>query len=124
MKIVYVTLVALQISVGSTGCSKRQIVPVAFAGTGAALMTGGFVYRATLPAEDSDELFGDEPRQKAGTAVLIFSGAALVLTGVIWSIATPLCEVDADCWARDVCDTASSTCVPRPASVDPQDDEP
>jgi hypothetical protein len=120
MKIAHVTLVALLVlAAGSASCSKRQIVPVAFAGTGAALMTGGFVYRATLPEEDSGELFGEEPRQKAATAALVFSGAALVLTGVIWSIVTPLCEVDRDCFGTDVCDIETATCVPLAAAAGP-----
>ena len=124
MKIALVTLVSLTLTAGIAGCSKRQVVPVAFAGTGAALMTSGFVYRATLPEEDSDEPFGEEPHQKAGTAVLIFTGAAFVLTGVIWSIATPICEVDSDCWGTDVCEATSKSCVPRPATVEPADPAP
>jgi len=122
MKIAHVTLVALVLGTAIAGCSKRQVVPVAFAGTGAALMTGGFVYRATLPEEDSQGLFGEQPRQKAGTAVLVFTGAALMLTGVIWSIATPICEVDSDCWGNDVCDQASSSCVPSPPGAEPEVD--
>jgi hypothetical protein len=93
-------------------CSKRQIAPGVTAGVGAGLFAGGVGYRISLPEEDSKGLFGDSPRQQAGTSVLMFSGIALMLAGIIWSATTPLCDVDGDCWAGDVCSKPARTCVP------------
>ncbi len=95
-------------------CNKKQIAPGVVAGVGAGLFVGGIGYRVSLPEEDSEGLFGDSPRQKAGTSVLMFSGIALMLTGIIWSATTPLCETDSDCWAGEVCDRPTKTCVPAP----------
>lgn len=122
MKIAHVTLVSLLIAAAAAGCSKRQILPVSIAGAGAALMTGGFVYRATLPERDSAEVFGETAEQKAITSTLIFSGVALVLVGVILSITMPLCESSVDCWGTDTCEPATSTCATRPPAAEP--DEP
>jgi hypothetical protein len=119
MKIARATLVSLLIVAAAAGCSKRQILPVAIAGAGAALMTGGFVYRATLPEEDSAGVFGETSKQKAITSTLVFSGLALVLVGVILSVTTPLCESDTDCWGSDTCEPATSTCAASPPATEP-----
>jgi hypothetical protein len=122
MRLALVTLVAAAvIATAWSGCSKRQIVPISLAGAGAALMTSGFVYRATLPEEDSTELLGRSPQQKAATSVLIFGGAALILTGVIWSVTTPLCDSDSHCFGSDTCDEKTETCIaPGPAPAEPE----
>ncbi|MCP4674805.1 MAG: hypothetical protein GY854_04685 [Deltaproteobacteria bacterium] len=96
------------------GCSKRQIIPGVIAGTGGAVFMSGVIYRAALPDEDSEGLFGKQSRQKAVTASLVFTGLALVLAGIIWSATTPVCTVDLDCWRGDVCETKTQTCVPKP----------
>ncbi len=108
----------------SWGCSKRQLMPGILAGMGGAALTAGVIYRATLPEEDSEGLFGKQAKQKAGTATLMFTGLALILTGVIWSATTPVCELDLDCWHGDVCETATKTCVPRPLEAPKTDGEP
>jgi hypothetical protein len=110
--IIAVTIAAVSLT---GGCSKRQIVPITLASVGGATMIGGVVYRATLPEEDSGELFGRTPKQQAVTATLLFAGVALILTGVIWSATAPICNDDADCFMGDVCEKKTSTCVPEPA---------
>ncbi|MDD5308792.1 MAG: hypothetical protein PHU25_15870 [Deltaproteobacteria bacterium] len=108
-------IVALALALGAlhAGCSKRQIIPGALAGVGAATLVGGVSYRATLPENDSEGLLGRTPKEQAVTASLVFTGAALVAAGIIWSVTTPVCETDTDCWTNDRCDKAASTCVPR-----------
>ena len=96
------------------GCSKRQLVPGIIAGTGGAVFVSGVIYRATLPGDDSEGLFGRQARQRAVTASLVFTGLALILAGVILSATTPVCTGDYDCWHGDVCNTRSQTCVPKP----------
>jgi len=96
------------------GCSKRQLIPGIIAGTGGAVFVSGVIYRATLPDDDSEGLFGKQARQKAVTASLMFTGLALILAGIIWSATTPVCTVDLDCWHGDVCETKTQTCVPKP----------
>jgi hypothetical protein len=110
-------LVLLVLAAALAGCSKRHVVPISLTGAGAGLMVGGFVYRATLPEEDAAGPFGRTPQHKAVTSVLIFGGAALVLTGVILAITTPICETDGDCWAGDRCDQGTSSCVQAPESA-------
>lgn len=99
---------------GTPGCSKKQVIPAIVAGSGAALVTSGTIYRLTLPEKDSDGLFGRQPEQKATTATLLMGGLALIAVGIVWSATTTDCERDEDCWSRDRCDPSSKTCVPRP----------
>ncbi len=96
------------------GCSKRMVVPGILAGTGAAAIVSGTAYRLSLPENDSVGLLGRQPEQKAGISILLFAGAALVLSGVIWAATTPVCESDLDCWRGDVCEQSTGTCVVRP----------
>jgi hypothetical protein len=105
-------LLMLSLGLVCASCSKRQIIPGALAGAGAATLVGGVAYRATLDENDSEGLLGRTPRQQAVTATLVFAGAALIAAGVIWSVTTPVCDSDADCWAGDRCDKATWTCVP------------
>ena len=112
MRKVIVLFVAAAFLLAVTGCSKRMIIPGILAGVGAGAFAGGVAYRASLPEDDSDGLFGRKSEQKAGISVLLFSGIALMLTGIIWSATTPVCEKDYDCWAGDVCEKSTKTCVP------------
>jgi hypothetical protein len=106
-------ILALTAAVFFLACSKRQIVPGIVAGVGGATFASGVIYRAALPEEDSDGLFGRQADQKAVTATLVFSGVALIVAGVIWSATTPLCEADIDCFRGDVCEPATRTCVEK-----------
>jgi hypothetical protein len=110
-------LLAGALTILPVACSKKQIAPGVTAGVGAGLFAGGVGYRVSLPEEDSKGLFGDSPQQQAGTSILMFSGIALMLAGVIWSATTPLCEADGDCWAGDVCHKPTRTCVPAGPAV-------
>ncbi|MFO8071920.1 MAG: hypothetical protein R6V85_08595 [Polyangia bacterium] len=110
---------ALALSLGS--CSKRQLLPGITAGAGAGVFAAGVGYRLSIEADGSEDLLGHTAAQRATTSVLVFSGVALMLAGVIWSVTTPICESDSDCWPGDSCDVGSQTCVeapPEPASED------
>ncbi len=107
-------LVAVALVLAMTGCSKKQLMPGIFAGVGSALIVGGVAYRVSLPDADNEGTFGRQSEQKAGIAILLFAGAALVLTGIIWSATTPVCDSNVDCWSGDICNKRSSTCVPAP----------
>jgi hypothetical protein len=115
---------ALTMAAAAAGCSKKQVIPGILAGTGAAAMVGGVAYRVSLPEEDAEGLLGRQPQQKAGVAILLFAGAALVLAGIIWSATTPMCDSDADCWGGESCNEAAGTCVPRPAGTESRPAEP
>lgn len=95
------------------GCSKRQVGPGIMAGVGAGVLVAGAGYRASL--DESDELFGTTAGEKATTGTLVLGGTALMIAGIIWSVTTQMCETDADCWAGDVCERSTDTCVKAPA---------
>jgi hypothetical protein len=106
-------LAILLLATGLGGCSKRQVGPGIMAGVGAGLLVSGAGYRASL--DDSDELFGTTAGEKATTGTLMLGGTALMLAGIIWSVTTQTCETDSDCWAGDVCERSTDTCVKAPA---------
>ncbi len=93
-----------------SGCTRRQLIPGLIAGGGAILTTSGAIYRATL-GEDTDGAFGDTDGEIATTAVLIFGGIGLLITGVIWSLTSTHCETNSDCWSDDVCEQRTHTCI-------------
>ncbi len=91
-----------------TSCTRRQLVPGIIAGTGAVLTTSGAIYRASL---DTDEPFGETSSEVATTAVLIFGGIGVLLTGIIWSLTSTRCDSNDDCWSDDACELRSHTCI-------------
>ena len=91
-----------------TSCTRRQLVPGIIAGTGAILTTSGAIYRASL---ETDEPFGETSGEVATTAVLIFGGIGLLLTGIIWSLTSTRCDSNDDCWSGDACELRSHTCI-------------
>ena len=95
------------------GCTRRQVIPGVVAGAGAAMLTSGAIYRATL---DTDEPFGETDGEIATTTVLIFGGLAALITGVVVSMTMTHCESNSDCWGRDVCELRSHTCISREAA--------
>lgn len=99
---------AALLALTAAGCTRRQVIPGVVAGVGAAMVTSGAIYRATL---DTDEPFGDTDGEVAGTTILLFGGIGLLVTGVVLSITFAHCESNDDCWASDVCELRSHTCI-------------
>jgi hypothetical protein len=121
MRAFFPILLAVALVLPLASCSKRQLLPGITAGVGAGVFAAGVGYRLSIEADGSEDLLGSTAAQRATTSVLVFSGVALMLAGVIWSVTTPICESDADCWPGDSCDLGSRTCVeapPEPASED------
>ena len=111
-------IIAMAFLATAAGCSKRQVVPGVLAGTGAAAIAGGVGYRASLG--EAEEVFGDTAKEKGITTTLLLTGTALVIAGIVWSVTTPVCENDGDCWVGDVCEKKTNTCVPRPDEAPPE----
>ncbi len=118
--LVWTMIVALVVCT-TLGCSKRLIIPSAIAGAGGAVFLSGVIYRASLPKEDAEGLFGKESKQKAAIGTLMLTGLALIVVGVIWAATTEICEVDSDCWSGDICDKKSQSCVRRPLETPKMD---
>jgi hypothetical protein len=97
----------------AAGCTRRQIIPGVVAGVGAAAIASGAIYRATL---DSEEPFGSTSGEIATTTVLMFGGLGILVTGVVLSITMSHCESNSDCWASDVCEQRTHTCISRSAA--------
>jgi hypothetical protein len=105
------------LSTALTGCTKRQLVPGLIAGAGAAMVTSGAAYRASL---DTDRPFGDTDGQIGATTALLFGGLGLLVTGVVWSLTSAHCDDDSHCWPRDRCVRTTHTCVRRAPAATPE----
>lgn len=106
-----------------SGCSKKHIMPAVITGVGGTLIVSGTVYRLSRPNEQSSDLLGSNPQEKAITGSLFFSGLALMTAGIIWSALTPICESDNDCWLGDYCNKATGTCVPKTAPSEEKNEQ-